>query len=459
MGEDGDDAPAYVKLSAEEKAIKKQRQQAMSAFQRAVTMMAFTHLSGDDEKLFTELLKVLSTEPADRTEWELQRLLLWAEHVKTSSGSVGFPFILQLPGPEESDVRIEVCRCMTVERIKSGHTIMKQGDKGECMYIIMRGEVEVLAEENGSEKHLAFVGTGASFGDVAIMADDEADQIRTATVRASQNCVLGVLSRDDYRRHIVRLQQEAKAEVVEMMQNVPYLSRVSRGDLLRMAMMFKPVTFYRGDIIAAQGEVPEAVTFVTSGNFVVTTTVEDEETGKKLNVEVLQTTIGSTIEPVGLQLISDDQRSDHRCTLRAATTCEAWAVGRNVAKRVLNKRHVLQGFQEHTETIKKLIQKRVAEQKAGDAVRSSLGFTPRKAPTMIEKAVGSRRVPHSADTLSASKRRTPPPPGKDYRRASVYVPEAKDQQADEQQKLMAMANYARHHPHREPLHLAKTPRE
>ena len=60
------------------------------------------------------------------------------------------------------------------------------------------------------------------------MAEDEADQIRSATIRAKCDCVLGVLSRDDYRRHILRMQQEAKAEVVEMMQNVSYMNRVSR---------------------------------------------------------------------------------------------------------------------------------------------------------------------------------------------------------------------------------------
>ena len=158
---DGDDT-IFATLTPEEKAQKQLRQLAVSAFQRAVTMMAFTHLSSDDDKLFAELLKVLSTDAAERTEWELQRLLLWAENVKTGNAQNGFPFILGLPGQEESDVRIEVCRCMTLERVKPGATIMKQGDKGDCMYILMKGEVEVLAEENGSENHLAVMKTGSS---------------------------------------------------------------------------------------------------------------------------------------------------------------------------------------------------------------------------------------------------------------------------------------------------------
>lgn len=444
--DDGDDIK-FLKLTPEEKLAKKTRQLAVSAFQRAVTMMAFTHLSSDDDKLFDELLKVLSTPPLERTEWELQRLLLWAENVKTGNPQNGFPFILGLPGQEESDVRIEVCRCMTLQRVEADATIMKQGAKGDCMYILMRGEVQVLSEENGTEKQLAVMKTGSSFGDIAIMADTEEEQVRTATIRSSEASILGVLSRDDYRRHILRMQQEAKAEVVEMMHNVPYLSRVSRGDLLRMAMMFQPMKFRRGDVIAKQGEMPEFVLFITSGSFVMTVGKRDETT-------VMQTSVGSTIEPVGLQMILEEQPL-YSCTLRAVTTCEAWSVGRNVAKRVLNKRHVLQAYQEHTDIMQTLIEKRVSEAQAGDAVRSSLGFTPRKVQSMVEKAVGSRRVPHGADApqLRAA------PTNKDYRRGSVYVPEAKDQKADEQRKLMAMANYARNHPNRQPLHVAKAPRE
>ena len=52
------------------------------------------------------------------------------------------------------------------------------------------------------------------------MADDPEEQIRTATVRAHEHCVLGVMSRDDYRRHILRMQQEAKAEVVRLTSTV-----------------------------------------------------------------------------------------------------------------------------------------------------------------------------------------------------------------------------------------------
>jgi hypothetical protein len=53
----------------------------------------------------------------------------------------GFAFINELDPPEKSDVRIEVCRCMTVERFKEGDVICKQGEKGDCMCLLRSTDI------------------------------------------------------------------------------------------------------------------------------------------------------------------------------------------------------------------------------------------------------------------------------------------------------------------------------
>ena len=57
-------------------------------------------MTGDATAMRDAVTKVLRTPPDERTEWELQRFLMWVE---------GFDFMQQLPPSEESDVRIEVC--------------------------------------------------------------------------------------------------------------------------------------------------------------------------------------------------------------------------------------------------------------------------------------------------------------------------------------------------------------
>ena len=79
-----------------------------------------------------------------------------------------------------------------------------------------------------------------------------------------------------------------------------------------MAMMFKPVTFYRNDVIAKQGSMPEEVTFLLSGAAVMTTVAKDPDTGRKMSVDVSQVTVGTTIEPVGVQIIDVDSAQEYR---------------------------------------------------------------------------------------------------------------------------------------------------
>jgi CRP-like cAMP-binding protein len=63
---------------------------------------------------------------------------------------------------------------------KDGDIIIRQGDKGNCMYVIQDGEVEVVRTHNGSTVRLAVLGSGEFFGEISLFGMGE----RSATVRA-----------------------------------------------------------------------------------------------------------------------------------------------------------------------------------------------------------------------------------------------------------------------------------
>lgn len=399
---DGEVTPVALQLTKEQRQAKEERQAALFAFQRAVTMIAFTHLAKDDEKLMNELLDVLTIDPTERSEWGLQRLLMWAENYdpEKTGVDVGFKFILDLPPPSVSNVRIEVCRCMTVQRFDEGQTICKQGEEGSCMYVIMLGEVEVLTvTESRKEEHVAFLGPGRSVGELAVIGEDESDTMRTATLRAHKPCVLGVLSRSDYRRHILRMEQESKADLVETLLKVEYLRRVGRAGLLRLAMMMKPARFSRGEEICRQGVVPVLLTFVTSGSAMVTVHVNDCESSGELlkSVEVMEQSFDRSLDAVGIS-IAGDCPEPNRWGLRATTMCEGFTVAPNVARRVLNKRHVQDGYNEHVEAVDRMIARRVVESGEGDRARASLGFP--SSPRGQHMKSKQRTHSHSSQAVS-----------------------------------------------------------
>ena len=58
--------------------------------------------------------------------------------------------------------------------------IIRQGEVGDCMYVVQMGKVEVVREEGGAEVRLAVLEEGDFFGEMALFEQD----VRSATVRS-----------------------------------------------------------------------------------------------------------------------------------------------------------------------------------------------------------------------------------------------------------------------------------
>lgn len=72
-------------------------------------------------------------------------------------------------------------RTGTLGRVyQDGEPIVRQGEVGDCMYVIQEGQVEVVVEEGDKEVRLTVLDTGELFGEMAIVERE----VRMATVRA-----------------------------------------------------------------------------------------------------------------------------------------------------------------------------------------------------------------------------------------------------------------------------------
>jgi CRP-like cAMP-binding protein len=80
---------------------------------------------------------------------------------------------------------------------EDGEVIVRQGEAGDCMYVIQDGQAEVVVEKDGEEERLAALGEGSFFGEMAIFEKE----VRMATVRAvGQSRVLTVDEKSFLRR-------------------------------------------------------------------------------------------------------------------------------------------------------------------------------------------------------------------------------------------------------------------
>lgn len=65
-------------------------------------------------------------------------------------------------------------------QFNAGETIIRQGDIGDCMYVIQSGEVEVVQRAGDQEILLGTLTAGDFFGEMAVFEQE----VRSATVRA-----------------------------------------------------------------------------------------------------------------------------------------------------------------------------------------------------------------------------------------------------------------------------------
>jgi CRP-like cAMP-binding protein len=63
---------------------------------------------------------------------------------------------------------------------QDGEVIVRQGDVGDCLYVIQEGQAEVLLEKDGEEIRLRVAGKGEIIGETAVFER----VARSATVRA-----------------------------------------------------------------------------------------------------------------------------------------------------------------------------------------------------------------------------------------------------------------------------------
>lgn len=83
----------------------------------------------------------------------------------------------------------------------AGDVIFKQGSTGRTAYIVQKGAVDIVhTMPDGTEKHLANLGAGAIFGEMALIDDKP----RMATVRASEPTTVIVVTEQMFQHKLDR---------------------------------------------------------------------------------------------------------------------------------------------------------------------------------------------------------------------------------------------------------------
>jgi len=81
---------------------------------------------------------------------------------------------------------------------EDGDVIIRQGETGDCLYVVQEGEVEVYAEQDGNEVHLAVRKEGDLVGEMSVFERE----VRSASVRARGRARVLTIDKKNFLRRI-----------------------------------------------------------------------------------------------------------------------------------------------------------------------------------------------------------------------------------------------------------------
>jgi CRP-like cAMP-binding protein len=87
---------------------------------------------------------------------------------------------------------------------------MKKGEEGDCMYILVKGEVGVYIGA-GEDNCVAMLGDNKIFGERAL----ETNEKRGATIKAHKKTITMILNKNDFKEivyHVKMLQKSQRKE-------------------------------------------------------------------------------------------------------------------------------------------------------------------------------------------------------------------------------------------------------
>ncbi len=211
----------------------------------------------------------------ENAEKSLKRLM------EKPAGKVNTPRLPQLPlfGAMEAPALEKLLRIQRVREVKAGEFVVKQGDEGREAFVVVRGVLNVVRENNGQPTLLAALGPGAIFGEMALVSRAP----RAASVVAVEPVQLLVMARNHLeelasREPVIARELSAFCHgrmVSNLMRHSALLAAIHPQKRQEMMSRFEARTLEKGHILVRQGQEAEGLFLIASGAVQVSATDND----------------------------------------------------------------------------------------------------------------------------------------------------------------------------------------
>ncbi|XP_076096852.1 uncharacterized protein LOC143067454 [Mytilus galloprovincialis] len=226
---------------------------------------------------YEKVVSVIEKPESLRTDFECQELIAWFRNKSSLFKTL------------KSDIVKDVIRHCIFMRTNEDNVIIRQGDSGDRLYVILKGRVSIYVvqdKENDQEirqhvekvlakakldklldrtqlgQHVWTSNEGQAFGEVALIKED---CVRTASVVTDEDTDLMVVDRALYNRSVRDVLEREFHEKTEFVENNPLFKQWLPKMKKSMTIALQKETMHYGSPVVRQGQPVENIFFMLRG--------------------------------------------------------------------------------------------------------------------------------------------------------------------------------------------------
>ena len=191
-----------------------------------------------------------------------------------------FPVVPLFPDLNQEEF-IRIMSGLTRAKFNAGDWIIREGDKGETIYIISQGRVSVYKKRLEEEIQISTLGEGEFFGEFSFFMSHR----RQASVKAEEEVEVLVIEKEEldkiveeYPRVSDILVKFYKERVLDMVLAIsPLFTGLGQEERKELIGKFNLMVVNRGDTVIQEGDEGDALYLIKDGEFSVSTTGMGEQ--------------------------------------------------------------------------------------------------------------------------------------------------------------------------------------
>ena len=200
-----------------------------------------------------------------------------AEQITKIKQRVLISFLFSNLDQKELDI---VIGAMEEKTFDKDEYVIKQGEKGECLYVVESGTLDCSKVFVKGEKdtYLKTYQPGESFGELALLYNAP----RAASIKANEHCVLWVLDRATFTNIVKDSAQKKREKYENFLKKVDILSTIDSYELMQICDALKTETFKKGELVIKEGECGDLFYILEEGTCIATKALEPGKPPKEI---------------------------------------------------------------------------------------------------------------------------------------------------------------------------------